>query len=221
MMRAWRYVFAALLLAAVGIQAGCDMLTPDDRALVRSFAEEWMRSRDMHPQNEDGSVNWTASINLTRRALTGRSGNAEVDAVLDGYEVLSNLHQADQLMEQGRAEDNPDLMDEAITRRPGDWTYRTSRAALALAAGDTATHEAQQAEAEDIVRQNNIDPVWYHQQSIRDYDRPADQMTSNPQCKAVVNEMIHHYVALVELTGEPAYGMQVEALVDFRDLSCP
>ncbi len=221
MRRYLRWLCLGLLMALIGLQPGCDGLTPSDRALVRSFAEDWMRSRNMHPTNEDGSPNLVAALNIGRRAITGRSGNAEVDAVLDAYEVLSNLHEADKLMEQGRRDGDPDAMDQAIARRPEDWTYRTSRATLALASGDVESWQAQQDKAEEIVVERNIDPVWYHEQSLRDYDRLGADVLTNPQCKLILERVIYHRLQLVNLTGDTAYAMPLEGLIDARDMQCP
>ncbi len=216
-----RLVCLGLLLVVVGLQIGCEDWTPEDRDMVRSFAEDWLRSRDMHPLNADGSINWAATVNIGRRAATGHSGDPEVDAVLDAYDVLSNIHQADQLMEQGMEQGDAALMDQAIQRRPGDWTYRTSRAALALISGDETTYEAQQAQAEQIVAQNNMDPVWYHQQSIQALAGVAGEIESASQCQAILTRMSLHYADLFDLTGNADYATQAESLLDQVDTSCP
>jgi hypothetical protein len=221
MNRILRFACLGLLLIAVGLQVGCDDWSPDDRALVRSFAEDWLRSRDMHPTNEDGSINIVAAANIGRRTLTGRSGDDEVDAVLDAYEVVSNIHQADQLMEQGRQQGDAAAMDEAIARRPGDWTYRTSRAALALASGDTETYEEQQAQAQQIVQSQGIDPVWYHQQSIQDMGQMAGEIDTASQCEAVLRQMALHYAELFDLTDDPAYAELANSTLDQATRGCP
>lgn len=221
MNRILRYACLGLLLLVIGLQVGCEDWSPDDRALVRSFAEDWLRSRDMHPTNEDGSINLVAAANIGRRALTGRSGDDEVDAVLDAYEVVSNIHQADQLMEQGRRLGDAEAMDQAIASRPGDWTYRTSRAALALATGDTATYQEQQDQAQQIVQSRGIDPVWYHQQSIQDLGQVAGEIETSEQCEAILRQMALHYAELFDLTGNPTYADQSQNALDQATRGCP
>jgi hypothetical protein len=218
MNRTLRLICLGLLLTIVGLQAACDDWTPDDRALVRSFAEDWLRSKNMHPTHEDGSINWLGTANIARRAVTGRSGDSEVDAVLDAYDVLSNIHEADRLMAQGMAQGDADAIDQAIARRPGDWTYRTARAAVALINGDAETYEEQRSEAEQIVFTQGIDPVWYHQQSIQALGEVAGQVETAPQCQAILNQMALHYAELFDLTGQPSYA---ERANNALDTTCP
>jgi hypothetical protein len=174
--------------------------------MVRSFIEEWARSKDMHPVNEDGSVSWQGLWNAGSRVLTGRTGDDEVDAVLDAYEMIKNLNEADKLMDKGRQERDPAAMDQAIQRRPGDWTYRVSRAALALEQGDWATYEQQTGAAAQTVGERGIDPLWYANQNIGDLEPVRDKLAASgwpdkEQCIQVNQALATHYSQRSALTG--------------------
>ena len=96
---AWVLLVCAVLLMLV---SGCD-LTLDDKAFIRSLAEDWMRSKNIHPLNEDGSPSLIGVYNLGRRAVGFSTGDKEADAVLDARDVISNLAEADKVMDEGRA----------------------------------------------------------------------------------------------------------------------
>jgi len=210
--RRWFALLACLL--ALGL-AACQF-TESDREMVRSFIEEWARSKNMHPVNEDGSLSLQGLWNAGSRIVTGRSGDEEADAVLDAYEVVSNMHEADKLMDKGRQERDPAAMDQAIQRRPGDWTYRVSRAALALEQGDWTTYSQQTGAAAQIVGERNIDPLWYTNQNIQDLEPvqatlAASGWPDKEQCIQLNQALATHYLQRYALTGAAADLAQVEA----------
>jgi len=210
--RRWFALLACLL--ALGL-AACQF-TESDREMVRSFIEEWARSKNMHPVNEDGSLSLQGLWNAGSRIVTGRSGDEEADAVLDAYEVVSNMHEADKLMDKGRQERDPAAMDQAIQRRPGDWTYRVSRAALALEQGDWTTYSQQTGAAAQIVGERNIDPLWYTNQNIQDLEPvqatlAASGWPDKEQCIQLNQALATHYLQRYALTRAAADLAQVEA----------
>ena len=93
----------------------------------------------------DLALSWAAenAVSIGAYTLFGRSGNAEVDAVMGARDVINNINEADRLMEEGRQENDLPKMEEAIKRRPGDYTYRVSYGAALLQAGRTGEAEAQ------------------------------------------------------------------------------
>jgi hypothetical protein len=121
---------ACILLAMSVALAGCE---EGDEAFVRDFMLDW------------------ASNNLgsTVGGAFGIGEGNEVTAALGALSTIDNVNKADALMDEGReARDNRNLdgavtkMDEAIKLRPRDWTYRTSRAVLALDRGSLSGYDA-------------------------------------------------------------------------------
>ncbi|MBN1640748.1 MAG: hypothetical protein JXA09_05900 [Anaerolineae bacterium] len=203
-----RTIAIGLLCALAALLAACQF-TPEDRDLVRSFVEDWARSRNMHPIKEDGGISLEGLWNAGTRYVTGSTGDAEADAVLDAYEVISNLHEADVLMDKGRQERDAGPMDQAIGRRPGDWTYRVSRAALALEQGDLDAYRAQTDAAYSIVDQRGIDPVWYASQNIQDLQAVQDTLAAQgwpnrEQCVQLNVALATYYKQRADLTGSEA-----------------
>lgn len=112
----------ALLVMSVTL-AGCE---EGDEAFVRDFLLDWAT-------NNPGS---------TLGGLLGVGDGNEVTAALGALSTIDNVNKADALMDEGRDKGDPAKMDEAIKLRPGDWTYRTSRAVLALDQGDLTGYDA-------------------------------------------------------------------------------
>jgi hypothetical protein len=199
--------FALLACLLVLVLAACQF-TESDREMVRSFIEEWARAKNMHPVNEDGSLSLQGLWNAGSRLVTGRGGDEEADAVLDAYEVVSDMHEADKLMDKGRQERDPAAMDQAIQRRPGDWTYRVSRAALALEQGDWSTYQQQAGTAAQMAGERGIDPLWYTNQNIQDLEPVQAKLAAGgwpdkEQCIRLNQELATHYFRRSALTGSP------------------
>jgi hypothetical protein len=171
--------------------------------MVQDFIEEWVRSKRMHPIDQDGSFDWEGAWNLGTRLATGSTGDAEVDAVLDAYEVIDTMHRADKLMTEGSRERDAATMDEAINMRPGDWTYRVSRAGLALEQGDIGLYQAQF----DAARAGSLgrDPQWFIDQSIGEFQQVETRLmaggfTSNEQCRELYGNLADLYSQRANLT---------------------
>jgi hypothetical protein len=130
--------FGCVLLAMIVVVAGCE---EGDEAFVRDFMADWAL-------NNPGS---------TLGGLVGVGDGNEVTAALGALSTIDNVNKADALMDEGReARDNRNLdgavtkMDEAIKLRPRDWTYRTSRAVLALDRGSLSGYDADVKAAQEL-----------------------------------------------------------------------
>lgn len=115
----------------VVVLAGCEA---GDEAFVRDFLLDWAA-------NNPGS---------TLGGLIGVGDGNEVTAALGALSTIDNVNKADALMDEGRDKHDPAKMDEAIKLRPKDWTYRTSRAVLALDRGDLSGYDANAKTAQDL-----------------------------------------------------------------------
>jgi hypothetical protein len=130
----------SLFLAAIIIASGLTGCTEASRDLLMGFVQEWINTKfgiDMTDTSTSGRI--IAGIKLA--ALLGRNstGNQDADAALDTVKMVTTFARADNLMEQGRKSDNATAMDQAIALRPRDWSYRVSRATLALKQNDQDT----------------------------------------------------------------------------------
>jgi hypothetical protein len=147
----------------------------------------------------------SAIVSFGSTLLTGRTGDPQADEALGAFDMVLNVFDADKLMDQGRKNGDAAAMDQAIKLRPGDWTYHTSRAVLALRDGDTATREREAALAGQLATQRGMDEVSQYRQLVRDYDRVIPNPQSNPQCRAILQDKIAAYSNLARLTGDARY----------------
>jgi len=194
--------FFTMMIVATSFLESC---TPDDRAFVRGLAQEWMTEHNVNPTKEDGSLDVGGIINIGAQVLGVRDRDPEVEAVMNAYTVIDNINQSDNLMEEGRRDRDPAKMDQAINNRPGDWTYRTSRAALALENGDVDTAQQQFAAADAIVQQGGIDPTWYANQGISDLQSVpgAEHYNYGPTCRAYYEQLSYYQAVLHQSATDP------------------
>jgi hypothetical protein len=94
-------------------------------------------------------------------------------------------------------------MDEAINMRPGDWTYRVSRAGLALEQADVALYKAQ-FDAARVASQGK-DPLWFTAQSINELVEVEETLittgfASNEQCRELYGTLADLYSQRANLT---------------------
>ncbi|MBI4318813.1 MAG: hypothetical protein HY675_10005 [Chloroflexi bacterium] len=130
----------AIVIAMVGfLLVGLPACTQGDVDLVIDFIEEWARYKKIHPTNADGGVNLEGVANIATREMGFSTGDEEADAAIDAGKVIHNLQEADKLMDEGRQNRDPAKMDEALKKRPDDWSYNLSRANLALEQGEMNT----------------------------------------------------------------------------------
>jgi len=194
--------FFTVIIVAVSFLESC---TPDDKAFVRGLAQEWMTEHNVNPANEDGSINIMGGLNLVGQAAGLTTRDPEVEAVMNAYTVIDNINQSDQLMEEGRDNRDPAKMDQAINNRPGDWTYRTSRGALALEQGDVTTAQQHFVAADAIVQQGNIDPVWYANQGISDLQSipGAEHYNYGEPCRVYYEQLSYYQAVLHQSATDP------------------
>jgi len=112
-------VLVALMLVGCGAEG---------RALLQELAWSWAKEH---------------AGDVARYTFTGRSRSAEVDAVLGARDAVQNMMNADKLMEEGREENDLSKMEQAVEKRPGDYTYRATYGVALLRAGHGAEAEAQ------------------------------------------------------------------------------
>jgi len=198
-------ILKALVTVMIVAASFLESCTPDDRAFVRGLAEEWMREHNVNPTEKDGSINVGGIINIGAQLLGVRDRDPEVEAVMNAYTVIDNINQSDQLMEEGRRDRDPAKMDQAINNRPGDWTYRTSRGALALEQGDVDTAQQQFAAADAIIQDRNIDPTWYANQGISDLQSVpgAEHYNYGPICRTYYEQLSYYQAVLHEAATDP------------------
>jgi hypothetical protein len=120
-----------VLLAIAVVAAACE---EGDEAFVRDFMADWAF-------NNPGS---------TVGGIFGVGEGNEVTAALGALSTIDNVNKADALMDEGRELGSTEKMDEAIKLRPGDWTYRTSRAVLALDRGSLGRYDADVKAAQEL-----------------------------------------------------------------------
>ncbi|MFH1650682.1 MAG: hypothetical protein ABID87_01050 [Chloroflexota bacterium] len=118
--------------------AGCGTAFED---LFIGILVEWANAQGVNPTTPGGAVN------LAKRTASGSTGDEEADSAIGLIKTIHAVQVGDRLMDEGREERDAAKMDEAIERRPKDWTYRTSRAALAFEQGDYTTAHRQSQEA--------------------------------------------------------------------------
>lgn len=205
----WHRLLAlALVLAGLLLLAGCEA---SQQQFVLDWAQEWARSKNLHPRNEDGSINIRAAINLGLRAAGASTGDPDADAALDAFLVVKKINDADNLMDKGRQEHDPAPMDEAIKMRPGDWTYRLSRGTLALDQHDYDTAQTHFDEADRIAAERGIDPIWYAGRNIAELQALYDErlqdgipMESTPQCRPFWERLAQSYELRWQATKDEA-----------------
>jgi hypothetical protein len=186
----------ALTLAATMVLAtGCDV---EGRQFIIDLALSWAAEN---------------AVSIGSYTLFGRSGNAEVDAVMGARDVISNINEADRLMEEGREQNDLSKMEAAIKRRPGDYTYRVSYGAALLKDGNADEAEAQFEAADNAVQDYSTDHAQsYAIQGIDELGalRPEFEKTgfsSVQQCQAYYGRMAYFYEIRM-VTGEAFFEQQ-------------
>jgi hypothetical protein len=163
----------------------------------------------------DIALSWAAEHagEIASYGIFGTSGNDEVDAVLGARSVIDNLNSADKLMEEGRKEGDLSKMEEAIEKRPGDYTYRTSYAAALLKSGDAAEAEAQFAAADEaVVKYGGDHSQEYAIQGIDELGAlrsgfEKNGFASKAQCQTYYGRMAYFYEIRM-VTGERFFEQQ-------------
>lgn len=189
-MRIKRHLFTLVFCAGALLLGGCSAV---DEAMLNDFVMSWV------VDNGDKVI---------RHSLLGSSGDPTVDAVLDAKSVLDGIENADKLMDDGRKNRNPALMDEAIELRPTDISYRAARSALALEQGDMEGYKKHNEAAAQIIAGGNVNGVWALDQHIAEYEGVEDRLynnaigfTSNAQCRELYVGLSELYNQRADMTG--------------------
>jgi|GEM_PF-3047444 len=198
-----------VMLVLVALQAGCTEFTAEDKAFVRSLAQEFLESKNMSPTNPDGSANLFGGVRFAA-ALVGRSGDQEANALFGIYTSVSGVVEADKEMDEARANGDAAAMDQVIKSRPHDWTYRSSRAVLALAQGDMATYQAQGDSVYALAEEQGIPTGRLARQTIKDYETIAVP-DKGAQGHQKWMDLHQAYATLYDETGQDMYAAQADA----------
>jgi hypothetical protein len=140
--------------------------------------------------------------------LFGRSGNAEVDAVLGARDAVDNMNAADKLMEEGRRDGDLTKMEDAIEKRPGDYTYRVSYGSALLQQGRSDDAQEQFASANETAKSYGGEHEQrYATQGIDELGAMRPDIEKNgyadaAQCRAYNQQMAHFYRVRFAGTGE-------------------
>ena len=125
----------------------------EDTEMVDFLAElavEWAQEKGI--LNAENNVDWIQlGAYQLQRFAAGTTGDSELDAALEAGPVVHNLHQADELSEQGLEEGNVDKIDQAIDMRPDDWSYYDKKAAVLYKQGNVQDAEWNMRESESLV----------------------------------------------------------------------
>lgn len=185
-MRIRQHIFILLFVAGAALLGGCSEV---DEAMLNDFVTSWV-------VDNAGKV-------FSHTAF-GSSGDPTVDAVLDAKSVLDRIEKADKLMENGRKNRDPALMDEAIELRPGDISYRAARSALALEQGNMDAYQEHNEAAAQIIAGGDVDGVWALDQNINEYEGVEDRIGSSPDGFSSNAQCRELYVGLSELYSQRA-----------------
>lgn len=190
-------IIAVALAGLILFTVGCDADTYD---FVRALALEWAKAN---------------AGDILKNSFLGRSGNDEVDAVMGAKNVVDNINAADQLMDEGRAEGDLAKMEEAINKRPGDYTYRVSYGTELLEQG-YSDEAADQFSAADQAVQNY--PAYHQQEyaiqgieelSVLREGYETNGFANKQQCKLYYERMAYFYQIRYDGTQDSFFQSQV------------
>jgi hypothetical protein len=188
-------IVAIALLALMILLTAC---SAEDRQIFIDIARSWAAEH---------------AVEIGSYTVFGTTGNDEVDAVLDARGVIDNINAADQLMEEGRKEGNLTKMEEAVEKRPGDYTYRVSYGAALLQQGDAAEAEAQFAAADAALGNYSSDHAQtYATQGIDElgalrWGFEKNGFASIAQCQTYYGRMAYFY-QIRAATGDSYFDQQ-------------
>ncbi|MHB9031750.1 MAG: hypothetical protein ACYC6L_01755 [Anaerolineae bacterium] len=195
---------------------GCDILfNKSQKELVTGFFTTWY-------------IQSYAELNLARVLdVTPDKQAVQFDRAVSGVtQVINTLIESDKLMGEGWLNLDPAKMDEAIQKRPGDFTYRSGRAALALMDGDLATYNRQRAEAEALATKSNASYRYYASTAAYDLESAEtiikkDGYKSRQQCVTLYSDLIIQYGSLLTDTQDDAKYVPLIAAAKTNLQACP
>lgn len=129
---AWRKPILLLLLVSV-LLLGSAACTAEAKELAMAWFEDWVEE------------NGTSMIAVGARWLLGTpTGSEDVDAAIDAGRAIRDIKEADELVEEGqkaqRAGDfdtAEEKIQQAVKKRPNDWTYKLALSMVLRESGDT------------------------------------------------------------------------------------
>ena len=130
-------------------------------------------------------------------------------AILKSGNETETIKKADELMAEGRSQRDPDDMDEAISLRPQDWTYRVSRGALALERGDTKGMDEHLVVAQALASTNDKSKSNFAKQAIAELEGVKSTLRERhgklsavpTQCEALCRRLAQFYEMRSRQTG--------------------
>lgn len=145
-MSAWlrRWLPMLGLLLAAPLLAGC---TQEDLDWIVAEGRAWARANGLI--DEQGKLDYVGIGLWYFNPATDPGARAALDAGM----VAKGIEDADQLAQQGAANGDLGLLEQAIDRRPQDWSYQEQKGALLLAQGDAAGSEAASGQATELVQE--------------------------------------------------------------------
>lgn len=163
----------SLLLAILILMTSLASCTEGGKELLMGFVQEWINTKFDIDTTDTSLIGRAEAAVRIANLLTQRStGNPDADAALGTVKMAMNYAQAESLMDQGRKKDDPALMDQAIQLRPDDWSYRVSRATLALKDDQLGIQDANLERAGELVRKENnkASALRYYTQQINEVE---------------------------------------------------
>ena len=180
-----RFLLAILLLFFTPLLTACE--DEGMAELVVEMALEWATENNLISFDAEGNISpnlLTLGIYEARRRWAGTTGDSALDAALEAGPVAWSIHQADSLAQQGMAEGDPALLDQAISLRPHDWSYRDQKAAILLEQGKVDEAQSTMNEAYNLVLERSAaggNCRGLHQNMLRNRQNALmDQLAKNP-----------------------------------------
>ncbi len=99
----------------------------EDMALAQDFIRQWASDH---------------AVEIGMAAAGLPSGDDYVDAAVQGGSVVKDIAEADALVAEGWEKGDTSKADEALKKRPNDWSVQLSRANMALRDGDVGTFDS-------------------------------------------------------------------------------
>ena len=164
------HIMCCTLLACAALPAltGCNA---EEKAMARAFLLEYMA--DEYGVDASDGIGVMDLIGLGGTFVNQPEKISEAKAAMDAYTVIDTINKADKQMDAGRAarikgdhKAAAKQMDAAIKMRPGDWTYRVSKASLAVEMGDIDEAQAQFEAADAASQSQNVNMLHYHTKQI-------------------------------------------------------
>lgn len=141
------------------------------------------------------------------RKIFGSSGDDWVDAALDIKDIIDRLNEPDRLMDAGRKNKDPDLMDQAIEQWPDNPDFRTYRASLALEQGDVTEFGRQRDAANNLIEGGSAaEQEAGLDTAIQEFEQAEDRIgregfQSGAQCSELYGQLSALYGQRAALTG--------------------